>query len=437
MKIARWTGLVALLAVFLSPGGPAGGAELAAGSASVVSMSAEDGPYNPKPNTMLYPNCIDPSVFVDGNQRYMFCTGGNSNAPAEGVYKEKVAFHAAPGATTWSPRTYKIAFPPSACGNFWAPVVAKRADGRYVMIYGANHNKWTSSGRVCLDRGPTEERCLFVAVADSPLEGEPIEGQTVEAGYRAPSAVANGLLTGGCENNTYAASWFRAGGSPYIVAKREGLGIAIHKMEANMIRPCKPDSASATNCAPGDEDWVDMQIIKNREWEKPGAPKPPIEGPAFLRLPTNEWVLFYTGGGWTSDAYAEGYALCGKAAVPAPPCTKPLGNVIISKFNKDPEGPPNDDGDFFSLGAGMGYVYDGDYYLAVAGFYGFNNCGGYACNFAWHTNAAGEAEVYPSGCANQAACDEIAGTLVRRPRYTRVFKLRVDDPTSIKIVAPQ
>ncbi|MCM0620530.1 hypothetical protein [Nocardioides bruguierae] len=243
-----------------------------------------------------------------------------------------------------------------------------------MMVYQSNLKKDGS----CLK----SERCLFVATAEKAV------------GPYTTSTETNGRLV--CD--AYAPQWFKSSKGLYLLAKTHGkktaggatigkTGIAYRKMGAGLLRFERGSS------------WVPVDISSTRTWEDArcsGADERPqkncpIEGPAFLRLPSGYWVMFYSAGDWRSDNYGMGYIVCGNKAMPTRTCTKPRKNQLVSRVGRS-----------FSIGAGMGVATMPDangkvkIQLVAAGFFG---------------------DVEGSGCTIECNADF-------KHKYARIFQLR-------------
>jgi Glycosyl hydrolases family 43 len=309
------------------------------------------------PGTTKIRACSDPSIFMTASNRYMFCTGGNVYTSGADELDWPTDSTSALSKSDWAPR---------ACGFLWGPSVLKRAasyGNQYVMVYSS---RWTDDAGTCTDR-----RCLYVATASSP-DGE----------YSTPSEHPSGILK--CDtDNTYSGQWYRgAGGMPFVAARRDGVGLAVHQVN--------PDLMTLTT-----EPWIETELTKTRPWEE--ANGGPLEGPAFLQLPSNYWVMFYAAGNWHTTTYAEGYVVCGNGNRPTFPCSKPSDNKLTSAY-----------GQSFGLGSGSGYIDNAGVNMVVSGYFG------------------------PVDCTTD--CDQKHDT-----RYARIFRLKnvgATPPNNIGIVTP-
>jgi predicted NBD/HSP70 family sugar kinase/GH43 family beta-xylosidase len=213
----------------------------------------------------------DPFVLQVGGTYYAYATNGNGANVQTATSKDLVHWTPGPDAL---PKLGSWDFP----GSTWAPEVAARADGTYVLYYTA------SSGTQCIGRAvATSPQGPFVDRFDGPLVCQKSDGGSID-----PDPSGSYLYWKNDGNSI--------GRTTHIWAQRlssDGLRLvgAAHVVETN-------DAVWEANVVEGPE----MVVHDGRHY------------------------LFYSGGHYNEDNYAVGYATC---TGPLGPCADAPENPIL------------------------------------------------------------------------------------------------------------
>ncbi len=214
----------------------------------------------------------DPSVLVVGSTYVAYST-----------QQVKTGF-SIPGATSPDGLTWTTAssdFMPrmatwATYGNTWAPTVAVNNEGTYVMYYSATD---ISNGLECIGR----------ATASQP------DGPFVD--HSSAPVFCQASLGGDIDPSFFTAK----NGQSYLDFKSNGNALGqVTTLWSVALDPSLEPEATPSQLLTDDEPW--QQGI--------------IEGPAMV-MNGSEYLLFYSGGGFASNGYAIGYAVCSS---PLGPC---------------------------------------------------------------------------------------------------------------------
>lgn len=172
----------------------------------------------------------------------------------------------------------------------WAPSAAKISDKQWVLHYSAT-----------LDESTGQKKCLFRAHADNP--NGPFVDDSAGALYCAPGslwAIDPSLVQDAATKDWYLAARIdEPGGINTIKIRKLG--------------------AAGLNFASG-SDWVTLTQNSPDSWEQPVLENASVVSLAPARGGAAHWFVFYSGGAWSDNSYAIGYADCGTSIVG--PCVK-------------------------------------------------------------------------------------------------------------------
>lgn len=234
------------------------------------------------PSAIIAADFPDPDVIKVGSTFYAYSTSsGAGHIPVA---------DASSAAGPWNVRGDGLPTKPDwavdcepDCG-LWAPDVSRRADGQYLMYFAA-------------PAGATKRRCIGVALSPGPLgpfhplgDG-PLVCDASEGGDIDP------------------ASFVDTDGKRYLLYKNDGN--AVRKPAIVWLQQVQADGVTFVGAR--------KELIRN---DQPDENKV-IEAPVLVKRPT-QYVLFYSGNGYTGNRYFTGYAVSSSLTGPYTKAYRPL-----------------------------------------------------------------------------------------------------------------
>lgn len=172
----------------------------------------------------------------------------------------------------------------------WAPAAAKIGEKRWVLHYSAT-----------LDESTGQKKCLFRAHADDP--NGPFVDDSADALYCAPGTLW--AIDPSLVQDAATKDW-------YLAARIDEPG-GINTIKIRKLAPNGLDFGRSS-------DWATLTRSSPDGWEQPVLENASVVSLAPSRGGAAHWFVFYSGGAWSDDSYAIGYADCGTSIVG--PCTK-------------------------------------------------------------------------------------------------------------------